>query len=656
MSLVDRHAWSELETILRREWILVPAGRPRTIEEFSMVLALAALGDLATVSDDVALPARVQLAWLGLGKVVFTPVRAKALLTLVAGRRGIVPSIPVPAADVAVVDARVEALWKGISTDRAALSAEAGALRSSLLPSFGPGRDLKPYQWEAVAQVVRQGGRAMLGDEMGLGKTMQAIAALSRFSATCHPVLVVAPTSMTLRWEEHLHAWLPDVTVARWGSPADVPASLPKGSFVAIVAWEFLTRAETVLLRLSGWFRGLIVDEAQQACNLGARRTKRLFQLTAGTSLRLLLSGTFSPNERPREAWTLLRLLDPAHVPPYTAYARHYCGRKKIRLPGKDIRTNKNRWTWDDSGKSNEVDYADLLRRHLIRRLKTEISGGGLPSKTRHVVEVEITNRDRTRLAVFRDRVRFQVAARVRAEVEALRIRRVDSRVIASRIKAIEGAMAVMELSILRKETGLVKVPAATSLVRDLISSGERPVCFAYHLDVARAWARAIEDEVGPGSVLRGIDLPTPASRRDRESRWESGEAKAFVVTRKLHAGVTLVSGASMVFIERWLLPGEEAQGEDRVHRIGQTRDVHIHYLHARGTVDDVLVRILDRKEGSGAVIAGTLGRRFYRWISAPDVPTVVENDAEEMEKVDGEGMPMESVDAAALEAALFAE
>jgi len=37
-------------------------------------------------------------------------------------------------------------------------------------------------------------------------------------------------------------------------------------------------------------------------------------------------------------------------------------------------------------------------------------------------------------------------------------------------------------------------------------------------------------------------------------------------------------------------------QAEDRAHRIGQKNSVNVIYLHAEGTSDDLLDKILDRK------------------------------------------------------------
>ena len=51
-----------------------------------------------------------------------------------------------------------------------------------------------------------------------------------------------------------------------------------------------------------------------------------------------------------------------------------------------------------------------------------------------------------------------------------------------------------------------------------------------------------------------------------------------------------------MVFAELFWNPGVLTQAEDRAHRIGQSDSVDVKYLVAKGTADDVLWPMLQRK------------------------------------------------------------
>ena len=60
--------------------------------------------------------------------------------------------------------------------------------------------------------------------------------------------------------------------------------------------------------------------------------------------------------------------------------------------------------------------------------------------------------------------------------------------------------------------------------------------------------------------------------------------------------GLTLTAASTVVFAELDVTPGLMLQAEDRVHRIGQQEAVNIHYLVARGTLDERVWRMVQRK------------------------------------------------------------
>ena len=59
---------------------------------------------------------------------------------------------------------------------------------------------------------------------------------------------------------------------------------------------------------------------------------------------------------------------------------------------------------------------------------------------------------------------------------------------------------------------------------------------------------------------------------------------------------MTLTAASTVVFAELDVTPGLMLQAEDRVHRIGQQEAVNIHYLVARGTLDERVWRMVQRK------------------------------------------------------------
>jgi SNF2 family DNA or RNA helicase len=77
---------------------------------------------------------------------------------------------------------------------------------------------------------------------------------------------------------------------------------------------------------------------------------------------------------------------------------------------------------------------------------------------------------------------------------------------------------------------------------------------------------------------------------------------------RHLHAlrpGLNLTACNNVILVDMWWNPALEDQAFDRVHRLGQTRDVNIYKLTIENTVEQ---RILTLQESKRALATATLG------------------------------------------------
>ena len=65
---------------------------------------------------------------------------------------------------------------------------------------------------------------------------------------------------------------------------------------------------------------------------------------------------------------------------------------------------------------------------------------------------------------------------------------------------------------------------------------------------------------------------------------------------RKTNQVMLLQAASMVVFAEYSWTPGTLVQAEDRVHRIGQANSVNVYYLHAKGSIDDIIWQTLEHK------------------------------------------------------------
>lgn len=82
---------------------------------------------------------------------------------------------------------------------------------------------------------------------------------------------------------------------------------------------------------------------------------------------------------------------------------------------------------------------------------------------------------------------------------------------------------------------------------------------------------------------------------------------KVFVLSLQCGGvGLNLTAANHVIFFDRWWNPFAEQQAIDRVHRIGQERQVTVIYMHVRHTIEDNIIEIQQRKlQHASKLLAG---------------------------------------------------
>jgi SNF2 family DNA or RNA helicase len=81
--------------------------------------------------------------------------------------------------------------------------------------------------------------------------------------------------------------------------------------------------------------------------------------------------------------------------------------------------------------------------------------------------------------------------------------------------------------------------------------------------------------------------------------------------------GLNLTAADTVIHFDPWWNPAAEAQATDRAHRIGQTRPVTIYRLIARGTVEEKVVSLQNKKRQVAAAIDDAGGGDAAGWSEA---------------------------------------
>ncbi|KAG5503955.1 hypothetical protein GH5_04811 [Leishmania sp. Ghana 2012 LV757] len=438
-------------------------------------------------------------------------------------------------------------------------------------------RCLKPFQRDGVRFVLEHHGRAMIADDMGLGKTVQAIAVAHHYRDEW-PVLVVCPMSLMENWAKEFNKFC-SIPFARIAILQGAKATATSLQDVAIVSYSSLKCVE------HAHFNVVILDESHYIKAGSAKRAQQSLKLCRESRRVILLSGTPAMS-RPIELYAQLQAVQPSIVPSKSQFGARYCN------------SFVGRFGIDLTGHAHPDELHSLLRHYLIRRTKREL-GNELPSKSRQLLYIYITDKEKKALekqivALRRSLGSASTAATTSAFATA------DSGGSAGSDWASR-APNVFEL---KMATARAKIPAVqdyvSGTVEQHLDSGEKLILFAHHQCMMEALRSAVE-AVRPRQPIDYIYISgdTPPAQREAAAEHFRTEATCTVAILSMQSsgtGHNFTCASTVVFTELDWNPSTHLQCEDRVHRIGQAQPCHIKYLLAEGTSDSVIWPLLQTK------------------------------------------------------------
>jgi len=148
------------------------------------------------------------------------------------------------------------------------------------------------------------------------------------------------------------------------------------------------------------------------------------------------------------------------------------------------------------------------------------------------------------------------------------------------------------EFSKIRADLAAYKIDAALKIVEDFESRNQPLIVFSAHV----APVNIIGDRDGWAKIHGGIKTE---ERSQVVADFQNGKLKGLALTIGAGGvGYTLTRAASVLFVDMAWTPGDNAQAEDRINRIGQKADrLNIIRLLVNHPIDIHIVKLLDMKQ-----------------------------------------------------------
>lgn len=480
----------------------------------------------------------------------------------------------------------------------------------------------RPFQVAGVAYLLKA-KRTFLADEMGLGKTLQACAAAEKAGA--YPMLVVCPATLKLNWEKEIKQWLPkransvivadNKTIAKLykGYKVDRKSSgkrKRKQWDVVIINYDRLERWMDHLKKIQ--WKAVVFDESHYLAHR-SKRTKAAILMIKDLNPEYvwLLTGT-PVKSYPRELIPQLQIMGRLEDFGGRAnFIRRYCLLKgSVDETTAKYLDGSTRSKMIQKVHENMVQLNEQLRATCyVRREKSEVLQD-LPAKTRTTLYFELDEKNQKEYQKVESDVVSWLSDRAAKDEEFLHsIRKLSKQerefAIASRRATTEyksaRAEALVKIEYCKQVAAVGKLESVKEWTKNFLESGEHLVMFATHRNVIAE----LNNEFPKASTITGGDseearqeavVKFQSDEKVKKADWPKGSKLILASLKAAGVGLTLTKCSNPAFIELGWTPAAHDQAEDRCHRIGQHDAVTAWYLLAKGTIEERIARLIEKK------------------------------------------------------------
>jgi non-specific serine/threonine protein kinase len=339
---------------------------------------------------------------------------------------------------------------------------------------------------------------------------------------------------------------------------------------VDLVITTYGTLSRTEGLRTRPWWLA-ILDEAQAIKNPGTRQTRAVKALRARA--RVALTGTPVEN-RLADLWSIFDFLDPGLL----GSSKEFSGflKRLAERPAEPF-----------------APLRRLVQPYILRRLKTDRAiVADLPDKTEVKAFCLLSN---VQAALYQQAVNELEQAIVNERQGMKRRGLILSYLL--RFKQICNHPSHWLGDGPWDEPGSGKLGRLREIAEAVAAVNEKVLVFTQFREATDPLSAFLAGVFGrPGLILHG-ETPV-AARGGLVRRFQDDPAVPFFVLSLKAGGVglNLTAASHVVHFDRWWNPAVEDQATDRAYRIGQHRNVLVHKLICRGTVEERIDRMIEDK------------------------------------------------------------
>ena len=425
----------------------------------------------------------------------------------------------------------------------------------------------KGIQWLQMLHHYGFGG--ILADDMGLGKTLQTIAFLSSQVQADTSVLILAPSGLIYNWADEFQKFAPDLdVVVVHGLKSHRESILAENHQIYVTSYATFRQDSEIYRDL--FFDFLFLDEAQVMKNAQTKIAQSLRRFVVPSVFAL--SGTPIENHL-GELWSIFQIVLPGLLPAKKEFMK--------------LSTER---------------VAQFIKPFVMRRKKEEVL-----TELPDLIEV-----------VYKNELEDQQKAIYLAQLQQMqeRLGQVsDSEFQRNRVEILTGLMRLRQIcdtpalfmEDYQGESG--KLDSLRDLLVQIAEAGHRVLIFSQF----RGMLDRIEQELPDlGLTSFKITGSTPSQERQEMTKaFNQGERDVFLISLKAGGvGLNLTGADTVILVDLWWNPAVESQAIGRAHRMGQEQAVEVYRLVTRGTIEEKIQELQEKKKNLvSEILDGTESR-----------------------------------------------
>ena len=425
------------------------------------------------------------------------------------------------------------------------------------------------YSW--LVQNIRFRFGSILADDMGLGKTIQILSAILYFKENRledESTLIIVPPTLIPNWENEIRKFAPDLTYYIYhGSNRTFPLE----NYDIILTSYGVVRLDLDMFVDRVWFL-CVIDEAQNIKNPNTEQTKAIKEVPAST--KVALTGTPIENKL-MDYWSIFDFVNKGYLSTKDNFKRDYVMPIE-KLEDEEVLEN----------------LRTIAKPFVMRRLKSDDDiKKELPEKFVNDIYCSLTKKQVKLYTAILDEIFFDIE-----NSKGMQRKGIILKILTALKQTCNHPAQFLDIKNPKiSESG--KMELLVNILENILDNDEKVIIFTQYVEMGKLIQQLVSKKFKQEVLFLHGSQSMKEKTRIIDTFQEDESYKIFVATLKTGGtGLNLTAARNVIHYDLWWNPAVENQATDRVHRIGQDKDVMVYRLITKGTLEEAIDAISKRK------------------------------------------------------------